>query len=68
MKRSFVPEVGFSNYRTVSYQPQVEFEAPAPIAPLPVAETHSTAVSQVISGIPHSEYGPPAVDYSLPRF
>lgn len=70
----FVPEVGFTNYNKVSYQPRLEVEVPAPInyyssypsAPLfPVANYAQVLPAGVIPAepfgvVPAEVYGPPA--------
>lgn len=72
----FVPEVGFTNYNKVSYQPRLEIEVPAPIsydvypaypvAPLvPVAPL--TPIVQATPIIPAEPFGVvPADVYGLP--
>lgn len=54
---SFVPEVGFSNFNRVSYQPRVEVEVPtvqqvAPYAPAVLHETYGPPIAQDTYGLP----------------
>lgn len=59
----FVPEVGFTNYNKVSYQPQVEVEVPTVVESIvqPQINTYTAPVS--VYGPPihvaHNTYGLP---------